>query len=207
MASRAQFDLSGVTAQARAFQRLPESLQRQVVVRTQATLRRRVLPLLKGSVREDFNIGARNLDKVLTVVVQGDAVIAYGDRRRLGLEQFGGRYAGRKSAGATAQIQTGAGRNTYGSAFIIKGRRAIWARKLVHEGRRLAGTLSRGARAGRFPIVRLHGPGAVEMVLGDPRYQIGMSAADRTALAIGEVFSAEVERQLALANRRSTNGK
>jgi hypothetical protein len=206
MARRVTFDLSAVQSEARGFSRLSESLQRQVVQRTQATLRRRMLPLLKEHVRGDFNIGARVLASNLIVAVQGDAVIAYGDRRRIGLEQFGGRYAGRRSAGATAQIARDDARSTYGSAFIIKGRRAIWARKLVHGGRVLSGTLTRGARAGRFPIVRLHGPSAVQMALGDPRYQVGLSPADRTAIAIEAVFTAEVDRQVAVALRRSAGG-
>ena len=187
----AKFDLSAVQRRAAELARLPGLARDRVVKRSLATLNRRLVPATKAAVLEDFGISATSIGKRLFGKATDVSVTIYGETSRVPLNEFGGRYSGRKSKGATAQISKNAGRKTYSSAFIIKGKKAIYARKIVRGGQ---GDLSRGARAGRFPLVRLTGPSAVDMVLGNGQVKTSDLPADRVQRIAEEIFTKEVDR-------------
>jgi hypothetical protein len=89
-------------------------------------------------------------------------------RRPVGLIEFAGRWAGRKSAGATAAVWKGQGRSTFEGTFIATGRggnRQIFERK----------------RGARLPIKAFYGPSVYSMFLRDDIQKVG---ADTWALRL-----------------------
>jgi hypothetical protein len=87
-------------------------------------------------------------------------------RRAIGLIEFGGRWRGRKSEGASAQVLRGEGRHTYGGTFIAVGRngnRQIFSRKIVG-----------GKRAPRLPLKTLYGPSVYSQFLRDDIQRVGI---------------------------------
>lgn len=186
-----KFDLSAVQRRAIQLARLPELARNRVIKRSVATLRRSLVPAVKAAVLEQYGISSTGIGKRLSVSSTNVSVTVHGETSRVPLNEFQGRYSGHKSKGATAQILKDQGRKTYSSAFIIKGKKAIYARKIVRSGK---GDLSRGARAGRFPLVRLTGPSAVDMVLGNGQVKITNLPADQVQKIGEELFTKEIDR-------------
>lgn len=170
--------------------RLSGEAQARVIKYSVVALKRRLGMDTKKALRKNYGIAARSLDRRISVDSTDASVTVYGVSLRVPLNEFGGRFV-RGSDGATAQISLDKGRKTYSSAFIIKGRKAIYARKIVRQGQ---GDLSRGARAGRFPLVRLTGPSVVDMVLGNGQVQKAGLAADEVQQIAEQIFSKEVDR-------------
>lgn len=109
-------------------------------------------------------------------------------RRPVGLFEFGGRWRGPKSEGATAQVFRSEGRHTYGGTFIAIGRggnRQIFSRKIVG-----------GRRAPRLPIRTLYGPSVYSQFKREDIQQVGIDTW-QTRLPI------ELDRETAFAARQA----
>lgn len=136
------------------------------VQRATAGLVRRAGPAASRNIRAQYNVKAGALRGKLRVErgLRGrrgdrdDLISIWASTRRIPLLEFAGRWRGRKSTGATAQIQRDEGRKTYGSAFIatVRGLRAIRVRSRDSTGRRV----------GRGPLRMLRGPSPFEMLSG-----------------------------------------
>lgn len=183
-----RIDVSSLQRRAIALAELPDKARSRVISRTVATLRRRLGTETRKFVSEQFGIGVQAIGRRVTTSSDANSVSVYGTTGKVPLGEFGGRYGGRLTAGATAQILRDGSRQTYKSAFIIKGRKTILARKL------LAG----GKRAARFPLVRLHGPTVESMVLGGGAFANADTPAVRASKVAGEIFDAEIDRLIAV---------
>lgn len=131
----------------------------KAVGRARASTARRGVSFTRRAVLDQFNIRSGQLTGKLRVVTTGDTIRVFASERPISLIHFGGRWSGRKTTGATAEIERGK-RETYPGAFIstIQGRRAIRVRK------------KRGSkRVHRGPVQMLHGPSPREMVNGTRR--------------------------------------
>ncbi len=123
-------------------------------------LHRRMKPTAAREISAHFSITRRALTGKMRVQERshrhGDALSLWASARRIPLIEFGGRWGGRKTAGATSQVFKGH-RETHTGAFIanVKGRRAIRVREFN------PGT---GRRAPRGPLVMLYGPSPLYML-------------------------------------------
>lgn len=135
-----------------------------------ADLRRRAAPAASRAARQRYNVKARALSGKFRIVTgsrghytgertRDDFLGIWASTARISLIEFQGRWRGRRSAGATATIEAGAGAKTYAGAFIatVQGRRAIRVRSIDR------GT---GRRAARGPLRMLRGPSPWEMLAG-----------------------------------------
>lgn len=137
--------LRGVTANARtAIKRAAGTLARQLPVEA------------RRDIQDEYALPAARISKDLDASNTGDSVVLTGRARAVGLVAFGGRWAGRKSEGASAQVFTGKGRHVYGGTFIAKGKNGsnqIFSRSIVG-----------GKRAPRLPLHTLYGPSVASML-------------------------------------------
>jgi len=117
---------------------------------------RRAESFAKEEIQKDFNIRSGLLSGKFRVVDSGDAIRLFASQRRVPLLEFGGRWGGRKTPGATAEIERG-NRETFASSFIatVKGKRAVRVRKKVGD-----------KRVRRGPLKMLYGPSPKDMVTG-----------------------------------------
>lgn len=133
-------------------------------------LQRRAGPAASRAVRQHYNLKASSLSAKFRVETgtkghytgtrdRDEFLSIWASTREISLIEFGGRWTGRRSAGATAGIERAGGAKVYGSAFIatIQGRRAIRVRRFN------AGS---GKRYGRGPVRILRGPSPFEMLAG-----------------------------------------
>lgn len=161
-------------------------------------LKRRAGPAASRGVREQYNLKARSLSGKFRIEEgsQGtsrdrdDFISIWASTRRISLIDFGGKWRGRKSEGATAAIAQGGGK-TYAGAFIatVQGRRAIRVRSF---------DAARGRRAGRGPLHMLRGPSPFEMLSGlDHGPSRAVHAAVLSELRV--FYTSELRRQFALS--------
>lgn len=134
--------------------------------RAAATVRRRIVPAASRLVREVYNVSLSAIRQGF-VVEAGEAsgeqyVSLRGKTRKVPLVEFGGRWAGRKSSGATAQILRDSGRKTYKHFFIrtIGGERRMLVRQFSRDSH-----LPHG-RDPRNKLRRVAGPSPYQMVVG-----------------------------------------
>jgi hypothetical protein len=136
----------------------------QVVKRTdkvaklaRAGTARKATPIARDEVLKTFNVKSRQLSGKFSTRTTGDTVRLFASDRQLPLIAFGGKWSGRESAGATAEVVRG-DRKTYENSWIgaVKGLTSIRVRKRVGGGR----------RAPRGPLKILRGPSPREMILG-----------------------------------------
>ena len=168
------------------------------VVRAKAGLVRRAAPAASRNVRQEYNVRAGTLRDAFRVEegVRGrrgdrDEVLSiWASTRQIPLMEFSGRWRGRRSAGATAEIVRGQ-RKTYDSAFIatVQGRRAIRARSFDSAS---------GRRHGRGPLRMLRGPSPFEMLSGVGGVQASMDARERTVSELTTWYAGELRRQFRL---------
>ncbi|WWW37253.1 hypothetical protein V8017_11600 [Stenotrophomonas rhizophila] len=168
----------------------------QADTRAIVSVRRRFEPAAKKAVREVYTVRAGDLvgrfqirsgaDKA------GEFLSLHASTRKLPLIGFGGRWGGRKTAGATAQIQLGS-RKTYNSAFIamVNGQRRMLARQFSRDSTAPSG------RDPRNKLRTLTGPSAFQMVMGEDD-----AIAARLARQMNEYRGSELIRQLQLARKR-----
>lgn len=171
------------------------------VTRAVVGLKRRAAPAANRAVREEYGVKAGALSqrfKVQTGVRgrrgdRSDYLSLWASTRRIPLLDFGGRWSGRRSRGASASIERGKSK-VYESAFLatIEGRRAIRVR--AFDG-------TSGKRNGRGPVRMLYGPSAFEMVSGLD-YRGSVAARERVIEELRTFYIAELRRQFKLQGAR-----
>ncbi len=164
--------------------------------RSNVSVRRRFEPAAKKAIRAVYNVRARDLTGRFTVNSgrdqNGEYLTLNASVKKLPLIGFGGRWGGRKTPGATADIQTGK-RKVYASAFIarIGGQRRMVVRQFSRDATAPSG------RDGRRKLRTLTGASAFQMVMGE-----GQVIAAKLARQMNEYRSSELIRQLKLARKR-----
>lgn len=179
--------------------------------RAKSSLARRFQPTAKREIRKEYGVKQATLNKRMAVASgirqKGDYVSLQASVRRISLLEFGGKWGGRETPGATASIVLG-GSKTYRGAFVasvgwrgssgkaVKGgtaTKAIYARSMGANGR----------RAGRGPLVRLYGPSVFEML--SPGSHTNSPALRVRTAVISQLESfhvTELARQISLELRR-----
>jgi hypothetical protein len=170
--------LAGATAkaEARAVNRAGTSV---LTAQTRAVTQR--LNVRVSRIREATKISRRATPDAPSIVIRVE-------QRPIGLIEFGGRWRGMKSEGASAQVFRDKGRHTYTGTFIAIGRngnRQIFSRKIVG-----------GKRAGRLPIRALYGPSAFSEFKREDIQDVGRKTWE-TRLPI------ELQREIAFALKQS----
>ncbi len=170
------------------------------VMRATIGLKRRALPMVSRAVRGQYNIKAGTLsgryraeEYVRGKRNGGDGLISiWASTRKIPLLEFSGRWSGRRSQGASAEIERGQ-RKTYDSAFIatIRGRRAIRVRGFNRDTQR---------RHGRGPVRMLYGPSPFEMLSGLD-HRGSRAARDEVLSELTVFYTAELRRQFRLGRR------
>lgn len=165
--------------------------------RAKVSLMRRVQPLASRLVREHYNVPAGTLRGSTRLVDgthrDGDYLSLWASARRLSLIEFGGRWGGRTTPGATAEVLRSQ-RRTYQGTFIatVKGVKAIRAR-----------TYQNGRRAPRGPLTMYRGPSVLEMLRpGDtpgPYQQASLAIARGLTTQLTDFYIAELRRQFSLS--------
>lgn len=164
--------------------------------RSIASVRRRFEPAAKRAIREVYTVRTSDLSGRFSVRSglgeEGEYLSLNASTKKLPLIGFGGRWGGRKTAGATAGIQVGM-RKVYTSAFIarIGGQRRMVVRQLSRDATAPSG------RDGRRKLRTLTGASAFQMVMGE-----GEVVAKRLAREMNLYRNTELIRQLALARKR-----
>ena len=168
------------------------------VTRAVAGLKRRASPAASRAIREQYSLRASDLSGKFRVedtakgrgADRDDAISIWASARRIPLIQFGGKWRGRKSEGATAAVARG-GTKTYASAFIatVKGRTSIRVREF---------DLSRGRRAPRGPLRMLRGPSPFEMLSGLD-HTASRAVKDSVVNELRSFYTSELRRQFALS--------
>jgi hypothetical protein len=180
-------DLAGIPD--RILSRFNTAVQRATV-----GVKRRAGPAASRELRAGYNIRAGALRGKIEARESrsrfGDTIELWATARRTSLIEFGGKWRGPNSPGATAAIARGSSQ-TYKGAFIatIQGRRAVRVRSF---------NSATGRRFGRGPVRILRGPSVFEMLSGidgnGPSIKVG-----RNVLAeLTEFYVAELRRQYAL---------
>jgi len=145
-----------------------------IAAQSRAVVRR--LNLTVGRVKESVRVASKPTPDSPRIVIEVR-------RRAIGLIQFGGRWRGVKSSGATAQVFRGEGRHTYAGTFIAKGRGGnlqIFDRQ----------------RKTRLPIKPLYGPSVLSQFNREDVQRVGRD----TWLARLPI---ELERETAFALRQA----
>lgn len=161
--------------------------------RALVSVRRRFEPVAKRVVRDAYNVKLTDLGGKFRVITSTDAngefIELSASTRGIPLIRFGAKWRGRKTAGATAQIQLGQGK-TYRSAFIatVGGQRNVFARQFSADSN------SPGGRHPRDHIRRLMGPSPLQMTQG-----LGDKNAVRISGQMTAFLSSEIKRQVRLA--------
>lgn len=199
MARSSTFGRTSAGALAR-FAALVDGLSKTAIAkadsRSIASVRRRFEPAAKRAIREVYTVRAGDLSGRFSVRSglgeEGEYLSLNASTKKLPLIGFGGRWGGRKTAGATAGIQVGM-RKVYTSAFIarIGGQRRMVVRQFSRDATAPSG------RDGRRKLRTLTGASAFQMVMGE-----GEVVASRLAREMNMYRSTELIRQLALARRR-----
>jgi hypothetical protein len=168
--------------------------------RAVATTARRLEPIAKRTVVTRYNIAATKLQGKFSVTTTGDSIRLFASERRVPVIQFGGRWGGINTPGATAQIERGGPQQVFAGAFIstVKGLQSIRER-----------TIRGGKRAPRGPLILLRGPSPRDMVTGSRKDQRGNLISrlpEPPGVAIvnqlREIYITELQRQIALGVRR-----
>lgn len=160
------------------------------------SVRRRFEPAAKRAIRDVYNVRASDLVARFTVRSgldeNGEYLSLNASTKPLPLIGFGGRWGGRKTAGATADIQKGK-RKIYTSAFIAKvgGQLRLVVRQFSRDA------TARSGRDGRRKLQALTGPSAYQMVMGEDE-----ATAARLAREMNAFRGRELKRQLELAKNR-----
>lgn len=158
--------------------------------RALASMIRKVQPEAKRDIRARYGVKASALNGQFRTVQgkgrKGDPYLGlWASSRRIGLIEFQGRWGGRRTKGAVAQVRLGQ-QKTYQSAFIttIQGKKAIRHRPL---------DISTGKRVHRGPLKMLRGPSPFEMLLGEDMRNGALISKTLTTY-----YSAEIRRQMEL---------
>lgn len=173
-----------------------ETSLRKANAKALASTRRRFEPVAKRAIRSTYNVPLGELKGKFKVYGgsdgDGEFLELSASNRGIPLQRFGGRWGGRRTVGATAQVQTGS-RRVYASAFIrtINGQRVMLARQFSADSNSPSG------RDPRNKLRRLLGPSPAQMVAG-----LGDQNAKKIAAEITAFLSVEIRRQITLARIR-----
>ncbi len=124
--------------------------------RATGTLLRRLPVQARRDIQDEYNLPARRIAEGITATRGEGFVELRGSKRGIGLINFGGRWGGRKSAGATAQVRRTEGRTVYSGTFITTLRSSN--RQIVER------ELDAGHRVGRLPVRTLYGPSMAHLL-------------------------------------------
>lgn len=178
--------------------------------RAQSSLARRVQPVAKREIRKVYGVKASLLNGRMRLETgtrsQSDYLSLWASTRKVSLLEFGGRWRGVKSAGATASILLGSSK-TYTSAFIAN---VGWRGSSGQAVK--ADTVSRGIyvrqrgpdgkRYGRGPLKRLYGPSVFEMIGTSPKAHSADTVRAAIVPQLQDFYVTELSRQIALELRR-----
>lgn len=120
-------DFSGLTRQADRLSKLDAAALARVEQRTLSTLSRRLPVEAARLASEQILALPRAKVRASLSAIQGGpsdarSVSLLGSRKRIGLKEFGAKYGGRKTPGATATIYRDRGVQLFEHSFAIKGR-------------------------------------------------------------------------------------
>jgi hypothetical protein len=151
--------------------------------RATGTLLRRLPVQARRDIQAQYNLSARRINYDLHATRDASAINLIGRRRGIGLIQFGGRWGGPRTAGATAQIERGGARELWdgGGAFIavgLSGNRQIFVRR----GAPRAMTRGRYVGVRRQPIAVQY-YGSIADFLIEPAREARLADFARTILA------------------------
>lgn len=187
MAGMAKFDISGI---ARMAKRVADTAREadKAVSRATATLRRRLPVEARRDIQEEYNLPAGRIRRGLTSRTIDGGVELTGSARGVGAIEFGGRWRGRKSDGATYMIRHGGDNSPLPGSFIatlLNGNRQIVERKGPKQ------RMTKGVNKGRMkqPLQVVYGPSVAQMLRRPAR---GEHLADYAQT----ILSAEIERLL-----------
>lgn len=94
----------------------------KAVERAAGTLARRLPVEARRDIQQEFNLSAARIREGISVRRGDGYVELVGSKRGIGLINFGGRWGGRKTAGAVAQVNKSGSRHVYAGTFIAKGK-------------------------------------------------------------------------------------
>jgi len=171
----------------------------QSTKRAVATTARRLEPLAKREVTAAFNLPATKLAGKFQVVTTSDSIRLFASDRRFPAIEFGGRWGGIRTPGATAQIERGGGQQLFAGAFISNVNGLLSIRERQIRG---------GKRSPRGPLIIIRGPSPRQMVLGrrtdqrrNPLSDYGTVPAESILRQLREIYITELQRQIALGVR------
>jgi hypothetical protein len=178
--------------------------------RAQVSLARKVQPVAKAAIRKVYNIGSSLLNDKLKLETgkrnNSDYLSLWASTRKVSLIEFGGRWGGPSTPGATASILLGTSK-TYDSAFIAnigwRGASGASAKAdTVSRGIYVRKQGPGGKRVGRGPVKRLYGPSVFEMITTSPKAHSAETVSSTIVPQLQSYYVTELARQLALELRR-----
>ncbi len=171
-----------------------------------AGLKRRAGPAVSRAVRENYGVTRSTLAQPgmfrveLGSQAKGDYLSIWASTRQLPLADFGGRWSGPSSPGATAEIERGQ-RKTYTGAFMAKGRIRGQERPLIYtriKGKKSVQKYGRYQGQMREPIRALRGPSPFEMVSGVGGYPAPLRTRQTILAELSAFYVNELHRQFKL---------
>lgn len=137
--------------------------------RAVGTLARRLRAQAKRDIKDEYNLPSSRIAAGLSTRREVDAVVLIGRKRGIELIEFGGRWRGRKSSGATARRRNDGGAETYTGSFIAR---------MLGGNRQIVERTTRK----RLPLRVLYGPSIADMFKNaDRRERLGDFAQDIAA--------------------------
>jgi hypothetical protein len=153
--------------------------------RAASTLVRRLPVEARRDIQNEYNLKASRISKDLKATKDATSVTLTGYARPIGLIEFSGKWRGRKSEGASAQVFAGKGSHNYGGTFIAIGRNGN--RQIFDRGR------IGGKRAPRLPLKTLYGPSVASMLRKGDREE-------RLADLSQSILAIEIDRLLSITS-------
>lgn len=139
-------DVTAASTRAAATRSLAANIKKLIGARAISTLRRRMGPEVNREMQSLLNLPKSEISSRINVTSTDSYVQVEASGRRISLSRFGAKWAGHKSAGATAQIWRESPTKTYVGAFAIASG-AIFSR-----------ALNGAKRVARLPMTKLFGP-------------------------------------------------
>lgn len=177
--------------------------------RAQASLARRVQPTTKREIRKVYGVKSSILSGRMRLESgargKGDFVSLWASARKISLLEFGGRWRGVKSPGATASILLGSNK-TYTSAFVAavgwRGASGGVKADTVSSGIYVRQRGPDGKRFGRGPLRRLYGPSVFEMIASSPKAHSTATVRAAIVPQLEDFYVSELSRLIAVELRR-----
>lgn len=139
-------DVSGAARRSKATKDLAAHIQDRIGKRAIVTLQRRLGPELTRELSSVLNLAKSDISKRTSVTAGDNYVRVFASGKRIPLSRFGGKWRGRQTPGATAQIWRGGATKTYVGAFALA------------AGAIVSRALKGAKRVARLPLTNLFGP-------------------------------------------------